>query len=304
MCEPVTMITTGLSMAGQVAGHQAENNAIAGRNRAKLRNHQEQNRLYDRDVMFDRAQYRNDIQLEDIKQDDVYRAMMDQWTEADAKLNRLFAQSDQKIEKAVIKMYENEYAGTQTGRTAARLAGKSAKKLGQEKSEILHNLMMSKEEAIVAKDMSRESAASKSRDLYEQVRFAPIHGVTPMAPELEPKKSSAGLILGLAGSAIGGFQQAGAFKTPKINTDFANTAPSGQEFGAMASDIRMKDNVKEIGISPKGYKIYEFNYKGNDTRYRGAMAQDVITKLPQAVGVRDNYFTVNYNMIDIDMEVV
>ena len=79
--------------------------------------------------MFDRAQYRNDIQLEDIKQDDVYRAMMDQWTEADAKLNRLFAQSDQKIEKAVIKMYENEYAGTQTGRTAARLAGKSAKKL-------------------------------------------------------------------------------------------------------------------------------------------------------------------------------
>ena len=40
-------------------------------------------------------------------------------------------------------MYENEYAGTQTGRTAARLAGKSAKKLGQQKSEILHNLMMS-----------------------------------------------------------------------------------------------------------------------------------------------------------------
>ena len=68
-------------MAGQVAEHNAENNAIAGRNRAKLRNHQEQNRLYDREVMFDRAQYRNDMQLEDIKQDDVYRAMVDQWTQ-------------------------------------------------------------------------------------------------------------------------------------------------------------------------------------------------------------------------------
>ena len=192
-------------MMGQVAGHQAENQAIAGRNRAKLRNFEEQNRLYDREVMLDRAQYRNDIQLEDIKQDDVYRAMVDQWTQEDQKLNRLFAESDQKIEKAVIEMYENEYAGTQTGRTAARLAGKSAMKLGQEKSSILHNLMLSTEEAAISKDIQTEAAKSKSRDLYENIRFAPIHGPTPMAPELEPKKSSAKLILGLAGTAAGAF---------------------------------------------------------------------------------------------------
>ena len=185
---------------GQVAGHQAEQQAIAGRNRAKLRNFEEQNRLYDREVMFDRAQYRNDMQLEDIKQDDVYRAMVDQWTQEDQKLDRLFAQGDQKIEKAIIKMYESDYAGTQTGRTAGRLAAKSAKKLGQEKSEILHSLMMAKEEATVSKEISQKQATSKSRDLYEQVRFAPIHGPTPMAPDLEPPKSSAGLILGLAGS--------------------------------------------------------------------------------------------------------
>ena len=61
---------------GQVAGHQAENRAIAGSNRAKLRNFEEQNRLYDREVMLDRAQYRNDMQLEDVKQDDIYRACL------------------------------------------------------------------------------------------------------------------------------------------------------------------------------------------------------------------------------------
>ena len=210
-------------MMGQVAEHQAANQAIAGRNRAKLRNFEEQNRLYDREVMLDRAQYRNDIQLEDIKQDDIYRAMVDQWTQEDAKLNRLFAQSDQKIEKAVRKMYENEYAGTQTGRTAARLAGKSAKQMGQEKSEILHNLMMAEEESTLSKDMIREQSASKSRDIYEEIRFAPIHGPTPMAPEMEPKKSSAGLIVGLAGSAVGGFQEAGAFKAPKVNTPSFDT---------------------------------------------------------------------------------
>ena len=36
-----------------------------------------------------------------------------------------------------------------------------------------------------------------------------------MAPEMEPKKSSAGLILGLASSAVGGFQQADAFSSDK-----------------------------------------------------------------------------------------
>ena len=191
---------------GQIAGHQAENQAIAGRNRAKLRNFEEQNRLYDREVMLDRAQYRNDMVLEDIKQDDVYKAMVGQWTQEDQKLNRLFAESDQKIEKAVRSMYENEYAGTQTGRTAARLAGQSAKKLGQEKSEILHNLMMSKEESMVSKDIQAEEARSKSRDLYENIRFAPIHGPTPMAPEMEPKKSSASLILGLGSTIAGAFE--------------------------------------------------------------------------------------------------
>ena len=192
---------------GQVMEHQAGNQAIARSNRAKLRNFEEQNRQYDREVMFDRAQYRNEIQLEDIKQDDVYRAMVDQWTQEDQKLDRLFAESDQKIEKAIIRMYESDYAGTQTGRTAGRLAAKGAKKLGQEKSEILHNLMTAKKEAKVSKDISLDQAQVKSRDLYEQVRFAPIHGPTPLAPDLDPPKSSASLLLGLGASAIDAYKE-------------------------------------------------------------------------------------------------
>ena len=104
-------------------------------------------------------------------------------------------------------MYESDYAGTQTGRTAGRLAAKSAKKLGQEKSEILHNLMMSNEEAIVSKDMSKQRATEKSRDLYEQVRFAPIHGPTPMAPELEKGPSTASLLIGLASTGVSGYME-------------------------------------------------------------------------------------------------
>ena len=202
MCEPVTIATAALSAGSQVMAHQAEGQAVAGRNRAKLRNFEEQNRLYDREVMLDRAQYRNDMQLEDIKQDDIYRAMVDQWTQQDVKLNQLFADADMKLEESVREMYQNEYAGTQTGATAARLAGKSAKELGQKKSQILHKLMMSEEESIISKDMSREQASVKSRDTYEAVRSAPIHGPTPMAPELEAKPSAASLLLGLGQTGL------------------------------------------------------------------------------------------------------
>tara|TARA_R100000781_G_scaffold26559_2_gene19658 strand:- start:6359 stop:7147 length:789 start_codon:yes stop_codon:yes gene_type:complete len=70
------------------------------------------------------------------------------------------------------------------------------------------------------------------------------------------------------------------------------------------SDAKLKENIEEIGISPKGYKIYEFNYKGGNIRYRGAMAQDVVKKNPMAVGIRDKFLTVDYSQIDVDMEVV
>ena len=73
---------------------------------------------------------------------------------------------------------------------------------------------------------------------------------------------------------------------------------------AWPSDIKLKENVEQVGVSPQGYKIYEFNYIGGDTRFRGAMAQDVVKKNPMAVGINQNHLTVDYEQIDIDMEVV
>ena len=75
-------------------------------------------------------------------------------------------------------------------------------------------------------------------------------------------------------------------------------------YSAFTSDIKLKENIEEVGVSPDGYKIYEFNYKGSTDRWRGAMAQDVVKKNPMAVGIRDNYLTVDYSKIDINMELV
>ena len=78
-------------------------------------------------------------------------------------------------------------------------------------------------------------------------------------------------------------------------------------YGAVAaSDIKLKENIKQVGKSPKGYKIYEWNYKANkSTRYRGVIAQDVVKINPMAVGIINNsHLGVYYDKIDVPLEVV
>ena len=90
----------------------------------------------------------------------------------------------------------------------------------------------------------------------------------------------------------------------QLGLQIASAAGSFYTPGVGWSDIKLKENVEEVGVSPQGYKIYEFNYKGQDVRFRGAMAQDVVQKNPMAVGIDQNYLTVDYSKIDVKMEVV
>jgi len=219
--------------AGQIMQHQEQGRAVGRRNRAKLRNFEEQNKQYKREVMLDNNEWKNEVQVQDIEQDQIYQAMIRQWSEQDQQLDKIFAQGDQKIEKAIVEMYENDYAGTGTGRTAARLAGKSAKKLGQYKSEVLHSMMMSKDDAQLNKESATASAQTQSWNAYEKIRFSPIHGHTPIAPELEAKPGMGGLILGLGMTALGAAKAGGAFKAP--DTGLGGTATATGGWGAGGS---------------------------------------------------------------------
>ena len=73
-----------------------------------------------------------------------------------------------------------------------------------------------------------------------------------------------------------------------------------------ASDKRLKENIEEVGTSPKGHTIYEWNYKTNPTtRYRGAIAQDIMKRDPMAVDILPNgLLGIYYDKIDIKMEKV
>ena len=71
--------------------------------------------------------------------------------------------------------------------------------------------------------------------------------------------------------------------------------------GIIRSDIKVKENIKYVGSSPQGHNIWEFNYQGDSTRYRGAMAQEVAKINPMAVTVKDGILAVDYSKIDVDM---
>ena len=75
----------------------------------------------------------------------------------------------------------------------------------------------------------------------------------------------------------------------------------GSIIAAAPSDIKEKENITYVGSSPQGHNIWEFNYVGFPTRYRGAMAQEVAKINPMAVGIQDGSLTVDYSKIDVDM---
>ena len=216
MCEPTTMLTTGLSMAGQVAGHQAETSAARGRNNAKLKNFHRQNEEYQVKANLDNVKYLNDVIDQDQDQDRTYQAMMDQWSDTDFELKKIFATQDFAIEDAIIEMHEGSYAGTQTGATAARRAGKSAMEAGRKKARAIHSKMFAATEANRAKEKSYRAGKHDSDVLFRDVAFAPVHGFAPAAPEMEAGPSKAGLILGLAGTGLQGYKDFKANTAPKV----------------------------------------------------------------------------------------
>ena len=85
-------------------------------------------------------------------------------------------------------------------------------------------------------------------------------------------------------------------------------AAKSQQYSTMAqlgvlafalSDRRAKENIKKVGVSPKGVNIYEFTYKNNDDVYRGVMADEV----PWAVSEAPNgWKMVDYNKVDVQFE--
>ena len=65
-------------------------------------------------------------------------------------------------------------------------------------------------------------------------------------------------------------------------------------YALQASDIRIKENISQVGSLDNGLPVYLFNYKGNKTPQIGLMAQDVEKVNNEAVveidGIKHVYY--------------
>ena len=68
------------------------------------------------------------------------------------------------------------------------------------------------------------------------------------------------------------------------------------KYGLPFSDRRLKRNIERCGTRADGLGIYTFEYVWGE-KSRGVMADEVEKIYPDAVGERDGYQTVNYEMI-------
>jgi len=109
------------------------------------------------------------------------------------------------------------------------------------------------------------------------------------------------MIGALSGAPIRSY---GEERTGYNTTPVAGASTFGQIAGAglaayQMSDIRLKEDIKLVGKSPSGIKIYNFKYKGDDKKYQGVMAHQV----PQAsIANNDGYLMVDYNKLDVEFK--
>ena len=195
--------------------------------------------------------------------------------------NALYVQGKAReaIEAGYTKYFANKSTVDEGGRSRRRTTGLKAllRAQGKLESQVQNEFGANMQRRFQARKTKYLSVVAKNR---QQLGIRPEYG----APVLMPPSDRLSGALSIASSIAG---------------IYSGFFPNG-----IGSDIRLKENIKQVGVSPQGYKIYEFNYKGGDVRFRGAMAQDVLTKNPTAVGIDQNYLTVDYSKIDVNMEVV
>ena len=113
--------------------------------------------------------------------------------------------------------------------------------------------------------------------------------------------------LGMGGG--GGAQPMAADKMKKksLAEGWGGAGAAGNAVNAVTamSDIRLKEKIEKAGKSPSGIPIYVFSYIGDNRRYEGAMAQDLISMGIDAVETQESgYYSVDYSKIDVDMKLI
>lgn len=119
------------------------------------------------------------------------------------------------------------------------------------------------------------------------------------ASGLSSLASGIGGLFGGGGAALSGSAAGLASVAPALAAGTAGTTAGSMlaMFPAafLASDARLKENIKPVGALNNGLTVYSYNYKGDHVPHIGLLAQEVAQTKPEAVGhIGGGLLGVNY----------
>jgi len=223
MCNPAASF--GFQAAGQIGNYFSQRAATKARNRAKLLQFRYDNIAYYNDALLSDVQWKNSLQDTQIAYDNLFQQASEQWRQQDLLIEQAEDKHARYNIEALQELYRKEYAGTQTGVTASRLANEGIRKVGMAITNSQRDLMMAKDKSILQKEIIRNDTNRRRRAAFQKTWRSPVHGWTPQAPALEATPGIGGLVLGLAGAAVGSF----AFGEGGIFSNAGKTSKLGKE---------------------------------------------------------------------------
>ena len=188
MCNPA-VAQFGVSAAGQVGNFMSQRAATRARNRAKLLNFREENIAYYNDVILRNTQWKNDLQDTKIAYDNIFQQTAEAWRQQDLAIEQAKDQHANTNVQLLQEMYRKEYAGTQTGVTASRLANEPIRKAGIKLTESMQKAIRVSDEANLRKDILGNDANRRRRAAFQKTWRSPVPGFTPRPPALESNPS-------------------------------------------------------------------------------------------------------------------
>ena len=244
MCNPAAA-QFGFQAVSSIGSYAAQKQATDASNRAKLLNFREDNKKYLRDVILNNVKWKNGLQDADIAYQNLFQQAAESWRQQDLAIEEAQNLHANNTIKALTELYRKEYAGTQTGVTASRLANEGIRKVGMAITNSQRDLMMAKDKSILQKEIIRNDTNRRRRAAFQKTWRSPVHGWTPQPPALEATPGIGGLVLGLAGAAASSF----AFGEGGI---FSN---AGSETAKQTTNTFLKAPITEQGFVMPNYGI-------------------------------------------------
>lgn len=205
-------------------------------------------------------------------------------------INDVFKNYEDKINTTSNQMTTQQQQGAASSMASRGITGGSV--LGDTQSKIASDVNRSKTDALSNLGANKSSAMASLMEYLNNMKMNQTKAATDVDMGNVGNKFQK---YGLRNQTIGGLNDDTGFD------DF--TSIFGDLVKMAASDIRLKENLVKVD-NKNGINVYEFNYIGNDKRFRGVIADEIEDVIPEAVKYIGGIKLVDYSKVGIRFEEV